>query len=80
MKGEIQFANEKVKQAFEELQLEDNQLRKFIERAFEDIKNNPFCGIQVPKRLIPQEYIKKFNIKNVWKYNLPGAWKKFRSF
>ncbi len=69
----VQFANEKVEQAFNKL--DDQNLKKLIERAFCDIETNPFCGIQVPKRLIPKEYIKKFDIDNVWKYNLPNAWR-----
>lgn len=76
MKGKkckIQFANENVKRAFENL--EDTKLKHFIERAFSDIQKNPFCGIQIPKKLIPKEYIDKFNVNNVWKYNLPGAWR-----
>ena len=67
---EVQFVNEKVKKAFEELdsgKYEEVELKKYLERAFEDICKNPFCGIQIPKKLIPQDYIKKFNIKNVWR-------------
>ncbi len=70
---EVQFANERVKHAYEKLG--DSTLKKFLERAFEDIKANPFCGIQVPKRQIPLEYIKKFRIHNAWKYNLPNSWR-----
>lgn len=70
---QVQFVNEKVKEAFDGLK--DVRLKTFIKRALEDIKKNPFCGIQVPKRLIPKEYVKKLNIKNVWKYNLPNAWR-----
>jgi len=69
----VQFANEKVKDAFDKL--DDPSLKKIIERSFCDIKANPFCGIQIPKRLIPKEYIKKFGIENIWKYNLPNAWR-----
>ena len=72
-KCEVQFANEKVKEALDKLN--DKNLKGFIERAFCDIKANPFCGIQIPKRQIPQEYIKRFDIHNVWKYNLPNAWR-----
>ncbi|MBI5148914.1 type II toxin-antitoxin system YoeB family toxin [Candidatus Pacearchaeota archaeon] len=74
----IQFVNEKVQKAFEKLaegSYEEKELRKFIERAFNDICKDPFCGIQIPKKLIPQEYVKKFTIKNVWKYNLPNAYR-----
>ncbi|MCK5149974.1 hypothetical protein KAJ87_03555 [Candidatus Pacearchaeota archaeon] len=69
----VQFANEKIQKAFDKL--EDSDLRKFLERAFLDIESNPFCGIQIPKKQIPREYIKKFDIHNVWKYDLPGAWR-----
>jgi len=72
-KVEVQFANEKVLKAYHELN--DKDLKRFIDRAIEDIKENPFCGIQMPKRLIPKEYIVKFNVRNLWKYNLPGAWR-----
>ncbi len=70
---EVQFVNEKVKRAFEKISNTD--LKKFLERAFEDIEKNPFCGIQISKKLIPKDYIKKYNIKNLWKYNLPEAWR-----
>lgn len=72
-KSEIQFADKKLKDAFE--RLDNVELKKFIERALQDIQSNPFCGVQIPKKLIPQDYIKKFNIRNVWKYNLPNAWR-----
>jgi len=76
MRLEIQFVNEKVKKAFEELaESDEKDLKKFIERAFDDIRENPFCGIQIPRKRIPRDYLNKFNIKNVWKYNLPGAWR-----
>ena len=70
---EVRFANEKVLRAFENL--DDAKLKRFVERALEDIKENPFCGIQIPKKQIPAEYIKKFDIHNAWKYNLPDAWR-----
>jgi len=78
VESEIQFANEKVKEAFDKLELgnyEQKEIKRYLERAFEDICKNPFCGIQIPKRLIPPEYTKKFNIKNAWKYNLPNAYR-----
>ncbi|MEA3413948.1 MAG: hypothetical protein U9Q99_00265 [Nanoarchaeota archaeon] len=75
MESKIQFANEKIKKAFDKLQEENLKMYEIILRAFKDIEENVFCGIQVPKKLIPKEYFKKFNIKNVWKYNLPDAWR-----
>jgi len=70
---EIQFTNDKVQKAFKEIN--DPSLKRNIKRAFDDICQNPFCGIQIPKKLIPKEYIQKHKIKNVWKYNLPDAWR-----
>lgn len=75
MQSKIKFVNEKIKKSFEELEKNNPILYKFILRAFRDIEKNAFCGIQIPKRLIPPDYIKKFNVRNVWKYNLPGAWR-----
>ncbi len=71
--SEVQFANEKVRAAYEKL--DDSDLKRFLERALSDIKANPFCGIQIPKKQIPKEYVKKFEIHNAWKYNLPGSWR-----
>ena len=75
MQSKIKFADEKVKKAFEKLEKRNNKMYTFILRAFEDIEENVFCGIQIPKKLIPKEYLKKFNVKNLWKYNLPDAWR-----
>lgn len=75
MKSNIKFANEKVKKALEDLEKDDFKFYQFILRAFKDIQENAFCGVQIPKCLIPDEYIQKFNVRNVWKYNLPNAWR-----
>ena len=75
MKSKVQFTNEKVKKSIEKLEEMDKKFYNFVLRAFRDIEDNAFCGIQIPKNRIPKEYLKKFNIKNVWKYNLPGAWR-----
>jgi len=80
MKREIfvAFINEKLKSNFKKLvkgKFEDKQLFKFINRAIDDLKKNPFCGIKIPKKLWPKEYIKKYQITNLMKYNLPNAWR-----
>ena len=74
----IKFADEKVKQAFDELEhstTEDRTLYKFLNQALENLEENAFTGIQIPKKQIPKEYIRKYNIDNMWKYNLPNAWR-----
>lgn len=71
----VAFVDEKVKAAYESLEKDNLELYKFVERAISDLKKDPFCGIPVAKRLIPKIYIKKYNVNNLWKYNLPGAWR-----
>jgi len=50
-------------------------LFKFLERATDDLKENPSCGIKIPQNLWPKEYIRKYSINNLWKYDLPNAWR-----
>src|SRR3989344_1415314 len=72
--SKIRFSDEKVQKAFEKLAEgtgDEKELHSWLIRAFEDIEKNAFCGIQIPKRLIPKEY----NVTNLWKYNLPSAWR-----
>jgi hypothetical protein len=70
---QIQFADKKVQESYKETK--ERPLKDQLERALCDIEKNPFCGIQIPKKLIPKEYIQKYKVKNLWKYNLPGAWR-----
>src|SRR3990167_7106447 len=54
---------------------EDKNLHEWINRAFDDIEENAFCAIQVPKNLFPKEYVQKYQITNLWKYDLPNGWR-----
>lgn len=72
------FADENVKEAYYKLENGDDQERelfKLIKQALANIEENAFCGIQVPKRLIPNEYAQKYGVGNVWKYDLPRGWR-----
>lgn len=76
--SELYFADENVKKEFKALKnstTEDEMLYRWLLRAFQDIQKNVFCGIQTPKKLIPKGYVQKYGIKNLWKYNLPNAWR-----
>ncbi len=78
MKSRVVFADAKLKKAFETLKdssTEDRRLYEWLERAFRDLERDAFCGIQIQKKLIPEEYKKKYIIDNLWKYNLPNAWR-----
>ena len=74
----VTFGEKKIENEFEILKdgkFEDKQLYDFIDRAIKDLKSNPTCGTKIPKRLWPKEYIKKFGITNLWKYDMPNAWR-----
>ena len=78
MKSEIKFAEEKLKESLNKLKeskTEDTKLYEWINRALDDLEENAFCGIQVAKRLIPTVYIQKYEIDNLWKYDLPRGWR-----
>lgn len=72
--SEVKFISDEAETGFNAL-AEDSPLKKFINRAKEDLKKNAFCGIQIPKRLFPKEYIKEYSINNLWKYDLPDGWR-----
>lgn len=78
--SEVKFADTDVKELYQNLDIkgkfEEKELKEWLRRAFEDLEKNAFSGIQIPKRLIPKEYIDKYGeISNLWKYNLPNAWR-----
>lgn len=77
-KSIIRYADPKLKKALEDLKhstTEDKNLNKFINRALDDLEEDAFCGIQIPKKQIPKDYLLKYGIDNCWKYNLPSAWR-----
>ena len=78
MPSEIRFVEETVKYSFYRLQdcdSSEKELFRFINQAMDNIEKNAFCGIQIPKKLIPKEYIKNYGATNLWKYDLPNAWR-----
>jgi len=72
---EIVFVNEKTREAWRKTLRDNPDLARQLLRAKKDILENAFCGIQFPKRLIPKELALKYNLSNLWKYNLPDAWR-----
>lgn len=58
----VAFITTKIKLEWEDLKegkFEDKQLYQFIDRAIDDLKTNPFCGIKIAKHLWPKEYVQK---------------------
>ena len=70
----VVFVSDKLEKLFKSLP-EEEDLKKYMLRAIEDIKENAFCGIRIPKRLFPIDYIKRYNVTNLWKYDLPDGWR-----
>ena len=70
----IKFANISLEKSFNELK-EKDFLRKSIIKAVRNIKYNYPCGRNVRKRLIPKVLITKYQINNLWIYNLPLGWR-----
>ena len=74
----VAFGDKRLEKEFEILKegkFQDKQLYHFIERAIKDLKQDPACGIKIPKRLWPKKYLEEYDITNLWKYDLPNAWR-----
>jgi len=71
----VVLADEKLKSSWQRIKKEEPELAKHLEQAKQNLKENAFCGIQIPKELIPKNYINEYKITNLWKYNLPNAWR-----
>jgi hypothetical protein len=46
-----------------------------IKQKIEIMKVNPEYGIHISKDRIPKEYIRDYDVNNLWKINLAGAWR-----
>lgn len=78
LSSEIRFIDEKLKKAFYKLEGSDSsekRLFKFINQALTNIEENAFCGTQIPKKQVPKKYVMKYGVTNLWKYDIPNAWR-----
>lgn len=53
----------------------NTQLLKAIDRIIEQLAIDPTYGTHIPKNRIPKKYIDEYGINNLWKANLPSAWR-----
>ncbi|MBM3199352.1 type II toxin-antitoxin system YoeB family toxin [Candidatus Woesearchaeota archaeon] len=72
--SKVVFINDELEKDYNSLK-ENDFVKKAIKKAIQDLKQNAFSGIQVPKKLIPKDYIRKYGINNLWKYNLSKGWR-----
>ena len=68
------FAENETEFAFNSLS-EESPLKKSIKKAISKLKENVFCGEKIKKKLIPKEYIKRYNIDNLFWYKLSKDWR-----
>ena len=74
----IKFINPDIKEAYLKLKTgtsDEKKLFKWITNAFNDLKQNGFCGVAIPKDRIPKKYHQIFNKNSVWKYDLPSGYR-----
>ena len=46
-----------------------------IKQKIELLKDNPEYGFHIPKDRIAKEYKRDYDVNNLWKVNLSGAWR-----
>lgn len=70
----VKFIEQYLENDFESLP-DNNPIKKGIQKAIIDLKENVFCGERIEKRRIPKDYVKKYQIDNLWWYPLRDAWR-----
>lgn len=73
MESKVIFRDKELKDSFEDLI--DTRLKKEIEEALNTLKNDAFFGRNVKKKLIPKEFKQKYQVENLWIYNLRKDWR-----
>ncbi len=67
------IVGEEIKRGIEKS--EHQTLLRSAQRAFKLLKINPFAGIQIKKSTIPKKYVNKYDVTNLWKFDLAGFWR-----
>ena len=74
----ISFGEDKILRDFKELasgRFEDKRLYANLLNAFDELKLNPLAGVVISKSKWPREYVKKYAINNLQKFDLPDGWR-----
>ncbi|MBT4191882.1 MAG: hypothetical protein HOE11_01105 [Candidatus Diapherotrites archaeon] len=77
-KLEVTFIDLKLQSVFDKLALgnyNEKKLNKSILDAINELKLDPKRFIKIQKKKWPKEYIQKFKITNLWKYDLPHGFR-----
>ena len=70
----VVFLDDELERSFNDLS-ESDPIKRGIIRAIKSIQENAFAGRNVKKELIPKSLIAKFNLNNLWIYDLPNGWR-----
>lgn len=78
---EIRYSREfdkdflKLKSKAEKGSSEAKYLLELIRKANSKLSLNKEAGKKIPRKLWPKEYIRKHDVKNLWKFNLDSYWR-----
>ena len=72
--SKVKFISMDLRSDFDSMN-EDDPIKKAMRRAMKNLRENAFSGVRIPKRLFPVDYIRKYGITNLWRYDLPNAWR-----
>ena len=75
MECKVRFSDITLKNSFDALENTDPRLSKEIHKALGEICRDSSVGRNVKKKLIPKQLIKKYNLNNLWIYNLRKDWR-----
>ena len=53
----------------------EESILKALHKKIDLIKENPHYGQPIEKKLIPKEYIKNYELKNLFRVELPSFWR-----
>jgi len=74
----VAFANSLISDSLERLNtgsFEERKLYELINIAMDNMLQDPFRYTKIQREKWPREYVVKYNITNLWKYNLPNGWR-----
>jgi|SRR3989344_3040335 len=65
----------KLKKRAEKGESEAEYLLSLINNATKELAKDREAGVKVPRKLWPKEYVQKYGITNLWKYDLDSYWR-----
>lgn len=74
-KRDIRVSGTKEFEAFYRNLISGDELKRHIDGAMDSFKEDPDRGNKIQKRLWPEEYVKKYAIKNLYRYSLGSNWR-----